>query len=33
MMAHGAPDLAIGQRVAVTFFVHEGRHLPRFVAI
>lgn len=33
MMAHGEPDLAIGQRVAVTFFAHEDRHLPRFVAI
>lgn len=33
MMAHGAPDLAIGQRVTVTFFAHEGRHLPRFVGI
>lgn len=31
MMAHGAADLAIGQRVAVTFFAHDGRHLPRFV--
>ncbi|BBK32235.1 hypothetical protein EDC65_1033 [Stella humosa] len=33
MMAHGMPGLAIGQRVAVTFLAHEGRHLPRFVAL
>ena len=33
MMAHGTTDLAIGQRVVVTFMAHEGRYLPRFVAI
>ena len=31
MMAHGAPALAIGERVRVDFFEHGGRHLPRFV--
>jgi len=30
MMAHGAPDLAIGDRVVVRFFEHQGRSLPRF---
>ena len=30
MMAHGAPGLAIGDRVGVFFFEHGGRHLPRF---
>jgi uncharacterized OB-fold protein len=30
MMAHGAPGLAIGERVRVRFFEHGGRHLPRF---
>jgi uncharacterized OB-fold protein len=30
MMAHGAPGLAIGDRVRVRFFEHGGRHLPRF---
>jgi hypothetical protein len=30
MMAHGAPGLAIGDRVRVLFFEHGGRHLPRF---
>ena len=30
MMAHGAPGLAIGERVRVRFFKHDGRHLPRF---
>jgi uncharacterized OB-fold protein len=30
MMAHGAPGLAIGERVRVGFFEHGGRHLPRF---
>ena len=30
MMAHGAPGLAIGERVGVRFFEHGGRHLPRF---
>ena len=30
MMAHGAPGLAIGERVRVHFFEHHGRHLPRF---
>jgi len=30
MMAHGAPGLAIGDRVGVRFFEHGGRHLPRF---
>lgn len=33
MMAHGAPGLAIGDRVRVTFFLNEGRHLPRFVPL
>lgn len=33
MMAHGAPGLSIGARVQVTFFEHEGRHLPRFERI
>ncbi|BBK43246.1 hypothetical protein STVA_32660 [Allostella vacuolata] len=33
MMAHGAPGLTIGQRVAVTFHLHDGRHLPRFVPL
>ena len=30
MMAHGAPSLAIGDRVMVKFFEHQGRSLPRF---
>jgi len=33
MMAHGASGLAIGERVRATFFLHDGRHLPRFVPI
>jgi uncharacterized OB-fold protein len=30
MMAHGAPGLAIGQRVGLGFRRHEGRALPSF---
>ncbi|MGE0716365.1 MAG: Zn-ribbon domain-containing OB-fold protein [Alphaproteobacteria bacterium] len=33
MMAHGVPGLAVGDRVAVSFISHEGRHLPRFVPV
>lgn len=33
MMAHGVSGLAIGDRVRATFFLHDGRHLPRFVPI
>ena len=30
MMGHAAPDLAIGDRVKVTFREHQGRFLPYF---
>lgn len=30
MMAHGAAGLAIGDKVKVEFFAHDGRQLPRF---
>ena len=33
MMAHGAPGLAIGDRVQVRFFAHGERQLPRFERI
>ena len=33
MMAHGTPELEIGDRVRAQFFEHGGRHLPRFAKL